>query len=503
MKLQIGHCLLDLERGTFHRAGELVSLRPKTFSLLAHFVRNPDRLLTKAELLDAVWPETTVTEESLTQCVRDLRKAIGDERQETVRTVARRGYLFQQPKDGVAQAAVSRPAEPLVAVLPFRRNFTEGAVVAVLDGVVEEITNALSCFRTVAVFARHSAFELARMEQDESHALIARFGIDYLVEGTLDDAAGGLRVTVTLSEAATGKRVWAHAFPLAHDAALSVPATIAQHIITTLASNIESAAMQRLAGAPAGNMAAYGHLLHGMAALRSYGAGVNEQARDHFVEAVRLDPLSGLAHAYLALAEMIIGGYATAAQDVLEAARDTAVRAVALAPNEARCHRILALILLYCRDFDASGQHFERALDINPYDADTLMQKGFLLAVRGNPQAGILLADRAIRLNPLHPPWYHYDRAEILFAHRRYREAAAALSCLPRKDAWHWARLAAAHAMDGEQQRAASSVAEGLRLEPALTIDRILLDVEAEGPDGVALMRKALEKAGWPVHETE
>lgn len=369
---------------------------------------------------------------------------------------------------------------------------------AVLDGVVEEIINALSCFHTVAVFARHSAFELAKAQAEAFQSLVARFGIDYLVEGTIDEAADGLRVTMTLSEAATGRRVWAHAFPLGRDSPLSIPATIAQHVITSLALNIENAALQRMIEAPAGNMAAYGHLLHGMALLRSYGDGVNEEARDHFLEATRLDPASGLAHAYLALAEVIIGGYAMATLELLDRVRDIAVRAVALAPNEARSYRVLGLILLYSRDFEASEQHFARALDINPYDADTLMQKGFLLAVRGNPQSGIALADRAVQLNPLHPPWYHYDRAEILFAHRRYREAAAALSCLPRKDAWHCARLAAAYAMDGEQQRAAACVTQGLRLEPTLTIDRILLDVEAERLEDREHMREALIKAGWP-----
>lgn len=503
MKTRIGDCVVDLERGTFHRAGELVSLRPKTFELLAHFVRNPERLITKDDLLDAVWPNITVTEDSLTQCVRDLRKSIGDERQEVVRTVARRGYLFQPPKDGVVAETVIAPpfqtAEPLVAVLPFRSASTSPADASVLDGTVEEIINALACFRTVAVFARHSAFELAKSRGDELLALVARFGIDYLVEGVVAENEGGLRITVTLSEAATNRRVWMHPFSLAADGALAAPATIARHIITALASNIESAAMRRATSAPAtSSAAAYGHLLRGMSLLRSYGPDVNDQARDCFLEAIRLDPASGLARAYLALAEAIIGGYCTAQPGVLERARDIALEAVALAPDEARCHRILGLILLYCREFDASERHYARALEINPYDADTLMQKGHMLAMRGEPEAGLVLADRAVGLNPLHPVWYHFDRAEILFAGQRYGEAVAALSSLPRKDAWHFARLAAACAMIGDGKRAARYVEEGRRLEPTLTIGEILRDVASERPDNRERMRHGLELAGWP-----
>lgn len=500
MTIRIGQCVLDLERGTFHRAGELVPLRPKTFELLAHFVRNPERLITKDELLDTVWPDTIVTEDSLTQCVRDLRKSIGDERQEIVRTLARRGYLFQPPKESVAAAGrePGRPAEPLVAVLPFRSASAGRADTSVLDGAVEEIINALACFRTVAVFARHSAFELAKAETNDVFAQIARFGIDYLVEGAVEEADDGLRVGITLSEAATNRRVWAHAFSFTADAALTVPAAIARHIITALAASIESAAMRRAAGAPAtSSLTAYGHLLRGISLLRSYGPDVNEQARGCFREAIRLDPASGLARAYLALAETIIGGYGTAGPDVLNRARDIALEAVALAPDEARCHRILGLILLYCRDFDASERHYARALEINPYDADTLMQKGHLLAMRGEPEAGLLLADRAVGLNPLHPAWYHYDRAEILFAGERYDEAVSALSSLPRKDAWHFARLAAAWAMIGESERAARCVEEGRRLEPTLTVGEILRDVASEHPGNLERMRQGLQLAGW------
>ena len=70
------------------RDGALVPVRAKTFALLAHLAANAGRVLGKAALLDAVWPDVTVTEDSLTQAVRDLRRAIGDERGEVVRTIA-------------------------------------------------------------------------------------------------------------------------------------------------------------------------------------------------------------------------------------------------------------------------------------------------------------------------------------------------------------------------------------------------------------------------------
>ncbi|SJM30383.1 winged helix-turn-helix domain-containing protein [Mesorhizobium delmotii] len=78
MAHQVGSSVLDLDRGTLRRDGEIVPVRPKTFDLLAFLVRNPGRVLSKDELFQAVWPSTIVTEDSLTQCIRDVRKCIGD-----------------------------------------------------------------------------------------------------------------------------------------------------------------------------------------------------------------------------------------------------------------------------------------------------------------------------------------------------------------------------------------------------------------------------------------
>ncbi|MGX5829985.1 LuxR C-terminal-related transcriptional regulator [Mesorhizobium sp. 43Arga] len=171
--------------------------------------------------------------------------------------------------------------------------------------------------------------------------------------------------------------------------------------------------------------------------------------------------------------------YGSAPRPVLDQARDRALHATALSPNEACCHRILALILMYRDrgDYDAAAQHFARALDLNPYDADTLAQTGFFQAIRGNGDAGLALLDQAFYLNPMHPAWYYFDRGEALLVVGRYQEAAAAFSCLPRKDAWHWARLAACYALAGDDDRARACAREGRQLEPDLTVQAISADL--------------------------
>src|SRR6266481_9624310 len=85
---------IDLDRGCLLRAGQEVKLRPKVFDALRYLVENNNRLVTKAELISAVWPDSFVTDDSLVQCLVDVRRALGEDSQELIKTIARRGYLF-------------------------------------------------------------------------------------------------------------------------------------------------------------------------------------------------------------------------------------------------------------------------------------------------------------------------------------------------------------------------------------------------------------------------
>src|SRR5688572_339482 len=85
---------LDARNASLRRAGMPVPLRPKSFDVLLYLVRNPGRLVTKDELIEAVWSPVVVTENSLVQCVREVREALGDAGQAHIETVAKRGYIF-------------------------------------------------------------------------------------------------------------------------------------------------------------------------------------------------------------------------------------------------------------------------------------------------------------------------------------------------------------------------------------------------------------------------
>jgi DNA-binding winged helix-turn-helix (wHTH) protein len=104
---------LDVARGTLRRGGIETRLRPKSFAVLRHLVEHPGRLVGKQELLDAVWGSTVVTEGSLTQCIIEIRRALGDVGQRLLRTIPRQGFMLDATV--TATSLRSKTAEPDMA----------------------------------------------------------------------------------------------------------------------------------------------------------------------------------------------------------------------------------------------------------------------------------------------------------------------------------------------------------------------------------------------------
>ena len=172
--LQFEGYTLDIARHSLRAADRKVALRPKNFELLRYLVENPDRLVTKEELLKAIWPDVVVTEDSLTRCVSEVRQAIGDSKQTIIVTVPRCGYRFTAPVVRVATdaaaagAAGETPAlpgssvgvdRPSVAVLPFTNLSGDPQQDYFSEGVADDIITELSRFSELVVIARNSSFK--------------------------------------------------------------------------------------------------------------------------------------------------------------------------------------------------------------------------------------------------------------------------------------------------------------------------------------------------------
>ena len=441
---------LDLRKGLLHRADEPAYLRPKAQALLTHLAQNMGRVVPKSELMDSIWPGIYVTEDSLTQSIREIRKVLGDDRQEVVRTVSRRGYMLAAPAEPVADTGL----QPIVAVLRFRNETADPVQVPLIDGFAEDIINGLARFGTVTVLARNSSFSLASESRPDWPLVRSRLGADYLVEGTVRRHEDRLRVSVGLVDASSLVQLWGERYDAECAQVFSIQQDIAERIVGRLVARLEDAGRLRASQKPIADLAAYELTLRGVALLRGNEPAEIRAARDLFAAAVLKDPAYGLARAYFALSRVMAGGYGWAPRELLADALVDATKAINLSPEQPVGHRILSFVQMYMREYEAAEHNLRRALGLNPCDAESLDQMGYLLTLRGRPLEALAWLDRAVQLDPIYPPWYDHDRSLALYSMGDYRGAATAIERTPVLPPWIRTRLAACYAQLGDLDRA-------------------------------------------------
>jgi TolB-like protein len=202
---------LDLVRGVLlAEDGSELSLRPKSFTMLHHFIANAGRLVDREELMQAVWPGVFISDDSIAQCITGIRRALGGDGQRLLRTIPRRGYRLAvpasiasspevpaAPEDAMtfdpAPPAAAMPSDPpMIAVLLFQNMSGDADQEYFVDGMVEEIITALSRIRWLFVIARNSSFTY------KGHAVDVKqvgreLGVRYVPEGSVRRSAGKVR----------------------------------------------------------------------------------------------------------------------------------------------------------------------------------------------------------------------------------------------------------------------------------------------------------------------
>jgi tetratricopeptide (TPR) repeat protein len=236
--------------------------------------------------------------------------------------------------------------------------------------------------------------------------------------------------------------------------------------------------------------------LRGIKHLRGYGPDDNRRAVESFQQAIDLDPEYALARAYRAFADVVLHGYADAPDEILDQALALATTAVELDDNDSRCHWLLGVIQRYRGDLRSAERHYQRAITLNPNDANVVVGCGRLLAFRGQIEEGIDRIRDAMRLNPYHPDWYWVNLGSVLYEARKYADAAEAFGQVTRPGYWILCRLAGCYAQLARMNEATEMAANALRLRPDFSVAKLRLRechaAEAEH------IREGMRKAGLP-----
>ncbi|OAP35846.1 hypothetical protein AU381_16835 [Sinorhizobium glycinis] len=441
-------------------------------------------------------------------CVADIvhrqlgpknRSAFLDGGEISLKNIARAVHVWHwRYAQRAGPAALPARQRTSIAVLPFENLSGAPDQDFFSDGISEDIIGGIARFRSLSVIAATSSFSF-RGESADLKEIGRKLNAAYLVAGSVRRAGARMRITARLVEAASGTHLWSEHYDRELTDIFAVQDEVTRTIVSTLVGQIECADVRQALRKPTASLAAYESYLRGLVHIRGYGPDDNRQACLMFEAALERDPQFALAQAYLALARMALHGYANAPRDVLDNALALARRAVCLDEGEGGCQRLLALVHVNRREFELAERHYRRAYQLNPNDANTLVQMGGLLARRGKLEEAIEWISEGFRLNPFPPPWYCAALGNALYILGRYEEAAAALKELPNPGPFTFARLVACYAQAGDTGATEAAKAQLLNLCPDFsTEDFIRRGLLLERPEQLDLFRQGLLKAGLP-----
>ncbi len=515
---------LDPDRRELRRNAAAIPLGPQVFDLLLFLLRNRDRVVTRDDLLEAVWSGRIVSESTITSHINAVRKAIGDtgQDQRLVRTIARKGFRFvgdvrempdadsDAPASVQQQPAPTRPTLPLpdkpsIAVLPFTNMSGDPEQDYFADGMVEDIITALSHIRWLFVIARNSTFAYKGRASDVKQ--IGRdLGVRYVLEGSVRKAANRVRITGQLVDAETGGHLWAERYEGALDDIFELQDRITANVVAAIAQELERAEIQRAKRKPTERLDAYDYFLRGMSRFHAGGGENLARAIDHFRRAIALDPEYASAYGMAAwsLFWRRLNGWTTdAASDTAEGAR-LARLAVDLGKTDAvALTRGGHALAHFTRDLDTGVDFLDKALVLNPNLASAWFLGAYLRVWRGEPEKAIKRFEHAMRLSPLDSEMFRMQLGTS-FAHlmaKRF-DMARAWGEKAYRDAPFFALpatvIAASCALDGRMDEARRAMDDIFRLDPSLRLSTLDAWLPFRRPEDLALFTDGLRKAGLP-----
>lgn len=403
-QFRFANFILDRRRRQLLRGADVVRIGARAFDVLEMLVIHRDRIVTRDELMDAVWPETVVGDNNLNVQVANLRRLLGPD---AIVTVAGRGLCFAL--DLLPETpTLALPDRPSVAVLPFEALGGDPELDWLADGFVEDITTELSRFRDLFVVARNSAFMYRETPRD-LRAVARELGVQYLVEGSVRARSDRVRVTAQLIDAASGAHVWAENFDRDTVDHFETQAQVARAIVTCLTPQIDRAETERNRMLAPDDLTAYGLAQRAWSVISAGEMDYDRCSRDHAEalarQALARDPRSAMAWRVLAWVAWwnLYHGTTASVPDTLDAGIDAATRAIAIDKTDHQARRLRAQLYLMKQDVAAGLPELRQACEMNPNCAVTLCWLGFYEAINGNVEIGVPLTEAGLRRSPRDP----------------------------------------------------------------------------------------------------
>jgi TolB-like protein/DNA-binding winged helix-turn-helix (wHTH) protein/Tfp pilus assembly protein PilF len=457
-----GDFTLDPGRLRLLCSGEHVALRPKAFDTLRYLIEHRGRVVTKDELLHALWPKVVVTEDSLVKCVQEARIALDDDRHRYIRTVPRRGYLFEAPVTVVAPAVAETrtsanaanhaiegtsyrgrvsgvrstayatasalllavvvgfaayrlvidpyrarsatppvPAVQSVAVLPFVTIGPEPTDDYFSDGISEELMNVLANVPGLHVPSRTSSFTFKGTKADV-RTIASALNVDHVLEGSVRRVDTRVRITAQLIDVSTDSHLWSATFDRELIDVFAIQDEIARNVAAALRIELLGADLADPSGSRTDDIEAYDAYLRATHYRRMQRLEDNPRVRQSFLRAIELDPGYSAAHAGLAIALLTAERNGIMERGTALAEAEHAIdRALELDPDLALGYVARGLLERSVGDYAQAAADLQQAIDLQPNLADAYFQRMFALGALGRFAEARASLERALELDPL------------------------------------------------------------------------------------------------------
>jgi adenylate cyclase len=363
----------DLQAGRLWSSADEVRLTPKAAAVLRVLVENAGTPVSKVDLFASVWKDTAVTDDALTSCIQELRKALADDAKQPrfIETRHRRGYRFAAPLSLAAAAAPdARPSQhqtqvSTIAVLPFADMSPERDQDYLCEGLAEELINALTHIDGLRVVSRTAAFQFRSTGADIKE-IGRQLGVETLLEGSVRKSGNKLRVTVQLIEVPSGYHRWSQRFDRLLEDVFAIQDAIAQSVVASLRGSLLSRREKQALQRPQTGGEAYEYYLRGRQYLPRMSEGDLKRSREMFEKAIELDANYSPAYAGLAMVHATLyEWFGSSEQDFVAADRATK-RALELTPELAEAHVARGFTLSQVRRYDEASEEFEEAIRLTP-----------------------------------------------------------------------------------------------------------------------------------------
>jgi adenylate cyclase len=514
--------VLDTGKRELRRGADVVSVAPQVFDVLDYLVRNRERVVSKDDLVTAIWEGRIISDAALTTCLKAVRSAIGDsgEGQRLIKTLPRKGFRFvgrvreEQGRtlDGGTpleppRPAIALPDKPSIAVLAFTNMSGDPGQDYFSDGITEDIITGLSRFSELFVIAGNSSFQYKGKSPDVRQ-VGRELGVRYVLEGSIRRAGDRVRINAQLIDAVTGAHRWGERYDRELKDVFAVQDEVSRAIVAILVAQVNKAEAERTLLKPPASWQAHDFFMRASdiftAVRSSFNVADLYEARQLLERSIALDPSYARAYATLSYTHLLPwifrldGDHLSPA--ALERAHRLAWKAVQLDPNLPIAHAQLGWVPTFQGRHEQSVAEFEKAMALNPNFTD--WRFGPTLVRAGEPAKAIQVLEAHMRYDPFYVPSVPAQLGMARYFLKEYSEALPPLrevtSRIPNVSQSHiW--LAANLAQLGQLDEARAEAAEVLRIDPKYTIDgtqrRLAL---FKRPGDAEHLFDGLRKAGLP-----